>query len=93
MKKILAIIRDECTEKTKTALETIGIKGVTFLHVTGRGEQRGSICAPDSLGALRRDANARLLAKPDMVPEPEKQVSEVQGLGKLASVSCRNECS
>lgn len=64
MKNIIAIIRDENTERTKSALETLGIMGITFLYVTGKGEQRGKVRAPDSLGNLRRGAGARLLAKP-----------------------------
>jgi nitrogen regulatory protein PII 2 len=68
MKKIIAIIRNESTEKTKSALETLGIRGVTFLYVTGRGEQKGMVRAPDPLGTLRRGAGGRLLTKPDTGP-------------------------
>jgi nitrogen regulatory protein PII 2 len=63
MKKIVAIIRDECVEDTKTALEKIGVLGVTFLHVTGRGEQKGTIPAPASRGLPRREPGTRLLLK------------------------------
>jgi nitrogen regulatory protein PII 2 len=69
MKKIVAIIRDESTEKTKLALDTLGIRGVTFLHVTGKGEQRGKIRVSDPIGTLRRGAGARLLTKPGTGPE------------------------
>ena len=43
MKKIIAIIRNEKVEETKAALMKIGVNGVTFLHVTGRGPQKGMI--------------------------------------------------
>jgi nitrogen regulatory protein PII 2 len=41
MKKIIAIIRNERVEVTKAALNDLGIKGATFLHVTGRGMPEG----------------------------------------------------
>ena len=34
-----AVIRNERVAETKSALEAVGIKGVTFLHVTGKGEK------------------------------------------------------
>ena len=43
MKKIIAIIRNEKVEETKAALVKMGILGVTFLHVTGRGLKKGVI--------------------------------------------------
>ncbi len=43
MKKIIAIIRNEKVEETKSALMKIGMNGVTFLHVSGRGLQKGMI--------------------------------------------------
>jgi nitrogen regulatory protein PII 2 len=43
MKKIIAIIRNEKVEETKSALRKIDVKGITFLHVTGRGLQKGMI--------------------------------------------------
>lgn len=68
MKNIIAIIREESVEKTKSALEKLGLKGVTFIHVTGKGEQRGTVRAPDMLGSLRRSAGVKLLTKPGEVP-------------------------
>ena len=41
MKKIIAVIRNEKVEETKSNLEKIGITGVTYLHVTGRGLRDG----------------------------------------------------
>jgi len=45
MKQIIAILRDERVEATKEALDTIGVRGVTFLYVTGRGQKRGKVNA------------------------------------------------
>ena len=39
MKKIIAIIRNESVERTKSALKKVGIKGITLMHVTGRSIQ------------------------------------------------------
>jgi nitrogen regulatory protein PII 2 len=55
MKQIIAIIRDERTEETKKALETIGVRGITFLYVTGRGEQKGRISIREPGGSLARN--------------------------------------
>lgn len=56
MKQIIAIIRDERVEETKTALEKTGVLGVTFLYVTGRGRQKSTINARE----LGRDLNWNL---------------------------------
>jgi nitrogen regulatory protein PII 2 len=79
MKKIVAIIRDSSTEKTKTALETLGIQGITFLHVTGKGEQRGKIRVSDPLGTLRRSAGTLFLTKPRKGPETGNQEDDIPG--------------
>lgn len=55
MKEIIAMIRTERVEPTKGALESIGVKGITFFNVIGRGRQRGTIQAPDPEGTLRRE--------------------------------------
>ncbi|MGA2917783.1 P-II family nitrogen regulator [Methanoregula sp.] len=60
MKQIIAIIRDERVEETKTALETIGVRGVTFLYVTGRGQQKGTVSARELGGALNRNLRMQL---------------------------------
>ncbi|MCQ2079130.1 MAG: P-II family nitrogen regulator [archaeon] len=41
MKMIIAIVRPEKYEDVKEALKQKGIMGMTFTHVTGRGEQAG----------------------------------------------------
>jgi nitrogen regulatory protein PII 2 len=43
MKKIIAVIRNEKVEETKSNLEKIGVTGVTYLHVTGKGLRDGMI--------------------------------------------------
>ena len=43
MKKIEAIIRPEKLNDVKQALDDIGVHGMTFTHVTGRGAQRGVV--------------------------------------------------
>jgi nitrogen regulatory protein PII 2 len=83
MKSIVAIIREESVEKTKSALETLGLKGITFIHVTGKGEQRGTVRAPDPLGTLRRSAGAKLLTKPGRVPESKDSEEEWPAVGKI----------
>ena len=40
-KMILAIFRPEKCEEVKEALKEVGITGMTFTHVTGRGQQAG----------------------------------------------------
>jgi nitrogen regulatory protein PII 2 len=60
MKQIIAIIRDERVEETKAALEAIGILGVTFLYVTGRGEQKGKVSAQDLARSLNRNMRMQL---------------------------------
>ena len=60
MKQIIAIIRDERVEETKTALETNGVRGVTFLYVTGRGRQKGTVSARELGGALNRNLRMQL---------------------------------
>jgi len=55
MKQIIAIIRDERVEETKTALEKTGVRGVTFLYVTGRGQQKGTVSAGELGSGLDRN--------------------------------------
>jgi nitrogen regulatory protein P-II 1 len=43
MKKIEAIIRPEKLNDVKEALDEMGIHGMNFIHVTGRGAQRGIV--------------------------------------------------
>jgi nitrogen regulatory protein PII 2 len=60
MKQIIAIVRDERVEETKAALETIGVGGVTFLYVTGRGQQKGTVSARELGGTLNRNFRMQL---------------------------------
>jgi nitrogen regulatory protein P-II 1 len=43
VKKIEAIIRPEKLNDVKSALDDIGIHGMNFIQVTGRGAQRGIV--------------------------------------------------
>jgi len=43
MKKVEAIIRPEKLNDVKQALDDLGIHGMNFTHVTGRGAQRGIV--------------------------------------------------
>lgn len=43
MKKVEAIIRPEKLNDVKQALDDIGIHGMNFIQVTGRGAQRGVV--------------------------------------------------
>ncbi len=54
MKQIIAILRDERVEDTRAALERIGVRGVTFLYVTGRGQKKRSANERESGGSLDR---------------------------------------
>jgi len=60
MKQIIAILRDERVEETKAALEAIDVRGVTFLYVTGRGEQKGRVSARELAGSLNRNMRMQL---------------------------------
>jgi nitrogen regulatory protein PII 2 len=71
MKEIIAIIRPECAEPTKDGLEAIGVKGVTFISVTGRGRQRGTIRAPDPEGTLRREIGVHIMHHRGLIDNPE----------------------
>jgi nitrogen regulatory protein PII 2 len=61
MKEIIAIIRPERSEQTKKALESIGVKGITFVSVIGRGRQGGIIREPDPERTLRRKVGAYIM--------------------------------
>jgi len=60
MKQIIAIIRDDKVEETKQALETVGVMGVTFLYVTGRGQQKGRVNARELGESLNRNMRMQL---------------------------------
>jgi nitrogen regulatory protein PII 2 len=60
MKQIIAIIRDERVEETKTALDALGVRGITFLYVTGRGEQKGKINVQEQARSMNRNMRMQL---------------------------------
>jgi nitrogen regulatory protein PII 2 len=60
MKQIIAIIRDERVEATKSALEQTGVRGVTFLYVTGRGQQKGTVSARELGRVMNRNIRMQL---------------------------------
>ncbi|MGA9086746.1 MAG: P-II family nitrogen regulator [Methanoregula sp.] len=64
MKQILAIIRDDQVGQTTTALAKIGIRGISFLYVTGRsGREKGTDSAREQRGVLNRDCRMQLKGK------------------------------
>jgi nitrogen regulatory protein PII 2 len=69
MKKIIAIIRNEKVEDTKCALKNLGITGLTFLHVTGRGSSK----SPFLRGKSLHYAFKRILQRQDDIPSSENQ--------------------
>jgi nitrogen regulatory protein PII 2 len=69
MKEIIAIIRPECLEPTKSALESIGVKGITFITVTGRGRQGGTIRAPDPEGTIRREVGVYIMGQRGIIDD------------------------
>ncbi len=69
MKEIIAIIRPERAEKTKIALESIGVRGITFVNVTGRGRQGGIIREPDPERTLRRKVGAYILQQRGVISD------------------------
>ena len=71
MKEIIAIIRTERVEPTKDALESLGVKGITFFHVIGRGRQGGTIRAPDPEGTLRRDVGVYLMQQRGLINDTD----------------------
>ncbi|MFA5268207.1 MAG: P-II family nitrogen regulator [Methanoregula sp.] len=61
MKQIIALIREEQVAATKAALETVGVRGVTFLYATGRGRQKGHINTRELAGSsLNRNMRMQL---------------------------------
>jgi len=61
MKLIIAILREDRVEDTKEALETIGVRGVTFLYVTGRGQQKGRVSVRELGESLNRNMRMQLV--------------------------------
>ncbi len=71
MKEIIAIIRDERVEATKSALEKAGVSGITYVPVIGRGTQRGRIRTTDNDCTLMREAGIYLMQQRGMISETE----------------------
>jgi nitrogen regulatory protein PII 2 len=71
VKEIIAIIRADRVEPTKGALESIGVKGITFFNVIGRGRQRGTIRAPDPEGTIRRDVGVYIMQQRGIIRDAD----------------------
>jgi nitrogen regulatory protein PII 2 len=66
MKLIIAIVREDRVEATKGALETLGVRGVTFLYVTGRGQQKGRVSVRELGDSLTRSMRMQVVdARPE----------------------------
>jgi nitrogen regulatory protein PII 2 len=76
MKQIIAIIRDERVEETKTALEKTGVRGVTFLYVTGRGQQKGTVSARELGEVMNRNLRMQLKS-PEAIHQPSVPGGEI----------------
>jgi len=71
MKEIIAIIRDERVEATKSALERAGVSGITYVPVIGRGTQRGRIRTTDNDCTLMREVGIYLMQQRGMISETD----------------------
>nr|WP_319376459.1 P-II family nitrogen regulator [uncultured Methanoregula sp.] len=71
MKQIIAILREEQVENTKQSLLAIGIMGVTFLYVTGRGQQKGRVSARELGTSLTRNMRMQLVNAPSWNGAPD----------------------
>jgi len=60
MKQIIAIIREECVELTRSSLAGLGIAGIAVIPVIGRGQQKGAVHVPDQDGSLGRNNGPHL---------------------------------
>jgi nitrogen regulatory protein PII 2 len=61
MKLIISILREDRVEATKGALETLGVRGVTFLYVTGRGQQKGRVSVRELGDSLNRSMRMQVV--------------------------------
>jgi nitrogen regulatory protein PII 2 len=75
MKKIIAIIRNEKVEETKSKLKKLGVTGITFLHVTGRGERNGRIQSRPLGAEYHQYAGKHPLKLQEDVPMPADPIS------------------
>ena len=71
MKEIVAIIRDERVEATKSALERAGVSGITYVPVIGRGTQRGRIRTTDNDYTILREVGIYLMQQRGMISETD----------------------
>jgi nitrogen regulatory protein PII 2 len=71
MKEIIAIIRPERAESTKNGLDAIGVKGITFMSVIGRGRQKGTIRSLDPEGSLRRQIGVQIMHHRGLIDNPD----------------------
>jgi nitrogen regulatory protein PII 2 len=78
MKQIIAILREEQVENTKQVLIAIGVMGVTFLYVTGRGQQKGRVSARELGESLNRNMRMQIVNAPFCNDSPDA-VTEMTG--------------
>ena len=71
MKEIIASIRTDKVEPTKGALEAMGVKGITFFPVIGRGRQAGTIRVPDPEGTVRRDVGVHIMQQRGIISDAD----------------------
>ena len=69
MKEIIAVIRDDRVEATKSALEKAGVRGITHVPVIGRGTQRGRIRTIDNDSTLMREVGLYLMHQRGIISE------------------------
>ena len=71
MKQIIAILREEQVENTKQSLIAIGVMGVTFLYVTGRGQQKENVSTHELGKSLNRKMRMQLVNAPSCNGSPD----------------------
>lgn len=86
MKKIEAIIRPEKLSQVKSALEEIGIMGMTIYEVHGRGEQKG-LEFTHRAGKYRVDLLAKtkidIVVEDDLVEKVVNKIIESARTGEI----------
>lgn len=71
MKKIIAIIRNECVEQSTAVLEKLGITGVAVLRVSGRGMQNYPVGTRDTEYSLQQETYRDPAQNPPFSPGTE----------------------
>jgi nitrogen regulatory protein PII 2 len=71
MKEIIAIIRTDHGEQTKGALESIGVKGITFFNVIGRGRQGGTIRVTDPECTARMEVGVYIMQQRGIISDAD----------------------